>query len=193
MLCLFIFSPLFTSSYCSKSLPSIFYFLMEEEFYHTQEKRKVSLLNPIICIKDNAWLGEGYYFWLSEDDAMFWGVNSKKRTGEYQIYKANLSFEKILDTVFDKEHYFFWVKQIEKAAKNFVKKTGLKPSLKEINDYFREKKIWSDLDGIMFQDISSNPNHFLVNGMQYKKRIQVVVYNEEIISNFAHHFDGVCV
>lgn len=166
---------------------------MEEHFYHTQEKRDNKLTAPIICTKDNAWLGDGFYFWVNEDDAVFWGNSSKKRTGEYEIYKAEINLEEILDTVFNREHYYFWIKQIEKAAKNFVKKTGMKPTLKEINDYFCDKDIWSEIGGIMFQDISSNPNHYMVKEFQYKKRIQVAIYNDKIISNFAYHFDGVCV
>ena len=162
-------------------------------YFHTQEKRQVNLIEPIPCTKDNAWLGDAYYFWVDEDDAHFWGVVSKKRTGEYQIYKAEFSSDKILDTVFNEEHYYFWIKQIEKAAKNFVKKTRIKPSLKEINDYFVEKGAWSELDGIAFQDISNNPKHFLVKEFQYKKRIQIALYNKKIISKFTHYLDGVCV
>ena len=164
-----------------------------EEFYHTQEKRSVRLTSPVICIKDNAWLGDGFYFWMDEDDAVFWGVTSKKRTGEYEVYKANIDTSSVLDTVFNREHYLFWVKQVEKAAKVFIKKTGIKPTLKEINDYFLEKRTWSDISGVMFQDISSNPHHYLVKGLQYKKRIQIAVYDQEIILSVVHYLDGVCV
>lgn len=105
-------------------------------FYHTQENRKEELTEPIICIKDNAWLGVAFYFWENEDDADFWGVKFKNKTGKYDVYKAKIISDDILDTVFNREHYYFWIKQVEKAAKNFVKKTGSKPSLKEINDFF---------------------------------------------------------
>src|SRR5688500_257725 len=144
---------------------------MEEDFYHTQEKRSVKLSAPELCTKDNAWLGEGFYFWTDEQDAIFWGNSSKTRTGEYEIYKADIDTENVLDTVFNKEEYLFWVKQVEKAAKTFVKKTGIKPTLKEINDYFKEKGIWDEVDGILFQDISSNHIHFMVKEFQYRKRI----------------------
>ncbi|MCB0410288.1 MAG: hypothetical protein KDD29_08715, partial [Flavobacteriales bacterium] len=69
-------------------------------YYHTQEKRKNRLSGPIICTKDNAWLGEGYYFWVSEDDADFWGMNSKRKTGEYEIYSAEIDCSNVLNTVF---------------------------------------------------------------------------------------------
>lgn len=161
-------------------------------FYHTQEKRKKPLEAPIKCKKDNAWLGEAYYFWENEDDTDFWGVKFKNKTGQYDVYKTNVKFDDVLDTVFNREHYFFWIKQIEKAAKYFMKKTGAKPTLKEINDYFYERGIWSDIDGILFQDISANPIHFMVKEFQYKKRIQLAIYNKAKITNFALHYTGQC-
>ncbi len=159
-------------------------------FYHTQENRNNRLSEPILCVKENAWLGEAYYFWENEDDAVFWGIKFKTKTGKYDIYKAEIIFDNILDTVFNREHYYFWIKQIEKAAKNFVKKTGSKPTLKEINDFFKEKGIWTNIDGILFQDISENPVHFMVKEFQYKKRIQLALYHKEKIINFALHFTG---
>lgn len=109
-------------------------------YYHTQDNRGEKLESPIICTKDNAWLGEAYYFWENEEDADFWGIKVKNKTGKYDIYTAEIPLDNVLDTVFNREHYYFWVKQIEKAAKNFVKKTGSKPTLKEINDFFKEKE-----------------------------------------------------
>ena len=91
-------------------------------FYHTQENRGKKLIEPIFCKRDNAWLGNAYYFWENEDDANFWGVKFKNRTGKYDIYKAEIISDDILDTVFNREHYYFWIKQVGKAAKNFIKK-----------------------------------------------------------------------
>ena len=159
-------------------------------FYHTQENRRIDLIEPVFCTKDNAWLGEAYYFWENEDDAVFWGVKFKTKTRKYDIYKAEIMSDDILDTVFNREHYYFWIKQIEKAAKNFIKKTGSKPTLKEINDFFKERNIWTKIDGILFQDISENPIHFMVKEFQYKKRIQLALYNKEKITNFALHYTG---
>ncbi len=158
------------------------------EYYHTQENRDVDLDTPILCKKDNAWLGNAYYFWEDEDDADYWGIKFKNRTGSYDIYKAEIESNKILDTVFDRKHYEFWIKQIKKASKIFIKRTGNKPTLKEINDYFYEKNIWTEIDGILFQDISANPIHFLVKEFQYKKRIQLALYNNEKIITFALHY-----
>lgn len=161
--------------------------------FHTQEKREVPLTKAIGCVKDNAWLGEGYYFWYDEQDAVFWGIKFKKRTGYYHVYSASIDCHNILDTVFNEEHYRFWIRQVEKAAKIFYAKTGTKPSLKEINEYFKDKGFWVRFDGILFQDISNNPEHYFVKEFQYKKRIQLVVYNYNVISNFSTYFIGKCV
>lgn len=161
--------------------------------FHTQEKRAQQLTSAILCVKDNAWLGEAYYFWIDENDAIYWGIKSKRRSGYYEIYEARIDCSNVLDTVFNEDHYRFWIKQIEKVAQNFITKARIKPTLKEINDYFREKGIWSNLDGIMFQDISNNSDHFFVKEFQYKKRIQIAVYNYAIVSNFAFRFEGQCV
>ncbi|MDA3781000.1 MAG: hypothetical protein PF487_12385 [Bacteroidales bacterium] len=161
-------------------------------FFHTQENRDKELTKPAFCSKENAWIGEAFYFWENEDDANFWGIKFKKKTGQYDIYTAEILTDNILDTVFNREHYYFWLKQIEKAAKYFVKRTGTKPTLKEINDFFREKQIWTEIDGILFQDISKNPVHFLVKEFQYKKRIQLALYDSEKITNFALHYTGEC-
>lgn len=157
-------------------------------YYHTQENRNNNLLTPIKCTKDDAWLGEAYYFWEDEDDAIFWGIKFKNKKGSYDIYKAVIDNDNILDTVFNREHYNFWIKQIKKASIFFIKKTGNKPTLKEINDFFYERKIWSQLDGILFQDISSNPIHFMVKEFQYKKRIQLALYNTKKITTFVLHY-----
>lgn len=152
----------------------------------------MQLTSPIKCISDNAWMGEAYYFWYDEDNAIFWGRVAKTRTRAYEVYQSKIQSNDIFDTVFNEKHYLSWIKIIEKAAENFIKKSGMKPTLKEINDYFREKGIWSEVDGIMFQDISSNPDHYLVDEFQYKKRIQLAVYNPNIVNNFGIHFEAEC-
>lgn len=160
--------------------------------YHTQEKWENKLTKPIICLRRNAWLGSAYYFWDDETDAIQWGHKSKRNTGYFEIYKALIECENILDTVFNEEHYNFWVKQIEKAAKHISMKTGIKASIKEINQYFKEKAKWSEItDGIMFQDLPISDD-LLVKEFYYRKRIQMAVYNSEIIHNFAFHFDMEC-
>jgi hypothetical protein len=160
--------------------------------YHTQEKWESQLTKPIICVRRNAWLGTAYYFWDDEVDAIQWGHKSKRNTGFFEVYKATIESENVLDTVFNEDHYNFWVKQIEKAAKHISKKTGLKASLKEINQYFKDKAKWSEItDGVLFQDLPISED-LVVRDLYYRKRIQMAVYNLEIINNFAFHFDMKC-
>lgn len=160
--------------------------------YHTQEKWGIRLAAPIICKRNNAWLGSAYYFWDFEMDAIHWGHSSKKSTGYFEIYRANIDCENVLDTVFNEEHYKFWIKQIEKAAKHISIKTGYKATIREINQYFKEKAKWSEItDGIMFQDLPDSAD-LLVNQLYYRKRIQIAVFNLKIIGNFAFHFEMAC-
>lgn len=59
-------------------------------------------------------------------------------------------------------------------------------SLKELNEYFKNKGLYKDIDGVIFQDISNNGEHYLIRGMQYKKRIQLAVFNKDTIKDFVH-------
>jgi hypothetical protein len=163
-------------------------------YYHTQESRSQNLTGAIKCIREDAWLGEGYYFWFDLFDAEVWGNNSKKRTNYYEIYVSDIDSTNVLDTVFNEEHYFFWLRQVEKVAKLIISKTKMKPTIKEMNDYFMERGTWQEVSGIRFQDLPTNPNHLLIKEIEYKnkkvtfayrKRIQLVVYKPEIILTFA--------
>lgn len=167
---------------------------MTKMFYHTQEARKELLQEPIPCKRDDAWLGEASYFWLDLYDADYWGNMSKRKTGYYEIYHCQIDCENVLDSVFNEEHYNFWFKQIEKVAKVIIARTKMKPTIKELNDYLKEKGAWDELDGILFQDLPTNPNALLVKPIEYRnrrvvfpyrKRIQIAVYNSNILSNFA--------
>lgn len=166
---------------------------IERVYYHTQESRYKQLSAPVKCVRNDAWLGHGFYFWYDEYDAIKWGETSKKRTNAFEIYKANIDCENILDTVFNEDHYLFWLKQIEKASKYIQDNTDKIPTIGELNRYFVDKKIWSEVTGIQFQDTPSNQTLLLVKPIQYgtkqvpfvyRKRIQLVVYDTNIISNF---------
>lgn len=160
--------------------------------YHTQERRKTRLTSPVLAERKNAWLGVAYYFWENEIDAIHWGNESKNRTGSYEIYESLIDCENVLDTVFNEEHYNFWVTQIEKAAKKISKITGEKATIKEINSYFTENASWSEVtSGIMFQDLPFSDD-LLVHGFNYRKRIQLAVFNLEIILIFAFLYEQKC-
>ncbi len=160
--------------------------------YHTQERRAKKLTEPVICIKDNAWLGAGYYFWNEEIDAIHWGRTSKQRTGYFDIYTADIVCDDVLDTVFNEEHYNFWRRQIEKVAFAITKKTGQKPTLRELNAYIAEKAKWAEnITGIMFQDLPVSSDLMVAN-LYYRKRIQLAVYNKSIVRNFTFHDSMKC-
>ena len=158
---------------------------MNREGYHTQENRgSEKLKNPIKCCRDDAWFGEAHYFWENVDDADYWGKVSKRATSQYDVYRSNIDCSNFLDTVFNEEHYRVWLGSIEQLALKFELELGKKLSLKELNDYFRAKGLYEKVDGVVFQDISANKKHFLIKNFQYKKRIQLAIFNEKIIKDF---------
>lgn len=156
--------------------------------YHTQEDRRYKLKAPIKCKRSDAWLGIGYYYWDDLQDAHQWGKKSKRKFGKYQIYKSEIDCKNILDTVFNEEHYRFWLKQIEKTIDSIIKNTGKQPTLKQVNNYFLKKATWDTVTGVLFQDLPSNfRSRILIKEGQYfiyRKRIQIAVYNRSIILNF---------
>lgn len=162
------------------------------EMFHTQEKWPKKLTSPVLTVNQDAWLGDGYYFWYYEEDAVWWGRTAKKRKGYYEVYKAAIDCENVLDTVFNEQHYLLWIKYVEKAIERFLKKQKGTLTIKYINDFFMEKGVFNDVDGVLFQDISDNPNYWIIDKFQYKKRIQLAVYNLKIMSNFAFHFEAEC-
>lgn len=157
--------------------------------YHTQENRGSILKSPIACIRDDAWLGAGYYFWIEERDSLKWGEDFKKSTGSFHVYKAEIDTENVLDTVFNEKHYNFWISSIEKAIKVLGPKSKRKLTLKDLNDYFKDKAKWNGVSGILFQDIPASETSSQILGFYYRKRIQLVVYNTEIINSFALHLE----
>ncbi len=166
--------------------------LQLREMYHTQEKWRTRLNSPIPTTNQDAWLGDGYYFWYYENDAVWWGRTAKKRKGYYEVYKATINCENVLDTVFNEAHYNFWIENIERAIAKFMKSGKNSLTLKYINDFFNEKGFFDGIDGVLFQDISDNPDNWIVKKFQYKKRIQLAVYKLTIISNFVLEFEAEC-
>ena len=87
----------------------------------------------------------------------------------------------------------FWIENIERAIKRFYKGNIKTLTIKYINDFFKEKGLLEGIDGVMFQDISFARENWVIDKFQYKKRIQLVVYNLPIMTNFVWHFEGKCV
>ena len=159
--------------------------IINKEIYHTLENRAIPVEGPILCNKDNAWLGTAYYFWYDVNDAHIWGKISYKNKS-YEIYSAEIKSDKILDTVFNEDDYSFWVSILEKVAIDVRKRTGKKPNVKNINSFIM--KVLNSIDdnlieAIMFQDLPFS-RFSLIKGYNYKKRIQIAVYKKEIIINF---------
>lgn len=159
--------------------------------YHTQERWPNRLTKPILCTDPGAWLGEAFYFWYSEEDAHFWGIDKKRKTRYFEVYNAVIESDKILDTVFNEEHYLFWVKNVEHALKRLTK-AGTIATITTINEFFKDRGIWSELDGILFQDISTNKERNTIFGFYYKKRIQLGLFKQDKIKDFGFRYDCAC-
>jgi len=150
--------------------------------YHTQENRGTSLKFPLKCTRQNAWFGAAYYFWEDLNDAKFWGQNSKY--DNYQIYKAYISSDNILDTVFNEQHYRLFYKTLTASTKKLERILKRKPSLDEVWSFIEDNIPWKqEIDMLLACDtpISDNELFFKV---PYRKRIQVAVYNKTCISQF---------
>ncbi len=161
--------------------------------FHTQGYDIPYLKKPILCSKDNAWLGHGFYYWLEEGDAIYWGQTAKRNYKKFGVYVSDIDCENILDTVFNEEHYIFWIRSIDKAVKNLYKTTNKKPTIECVNAYLMQKGGWDkSITGIMFQDLPVNDKILKVAGFYYRKRIQLAIFNNKIIINFIHNFDGEC-
>jgi hypothetical protein len=180
---------------------------MVRKVYHTQDKREIRLKFPVKCVRNDAWLGEAYYFWLNVDDSHMWGINSKRQYGWYEIYTCNIDCENVLDTVFNEPHYDFWLKTIEKVAKIIARDTYHKPTLKELNEYLKERGDWKSVDGIMFQDLPDKEYYSLIEPIvfkekgtniekkryfTYRKRVQIALFNTNVMTNFAHFSTKKC-
>ena len=113
---------------------------MTKEVYHTQEKREKKITKPVLCTRQDAWFGNGYYFWHYLEDARMWGKKSKQKTGAYEIYMSEIDCSNVLDTVFNEETYNWWVEQIEKITKEITKKhsSNKKPTIKQLNDWIKK-------------------------------------------------------
>jgi len=160
--------------------------------YHTQECRYNDELRvPKICNSDKAWLGIGYYFWLEEEFAHYWGIDTKiKKTGAYDIYKAYIEEENILNASFNEKVYFRFREMIEKTVELFKSK-GKIVTLLQVNKFLSDN-FWkqNNVKGIIFDDIPRNKPEIEryyshIEPLYYKKRIQMVVFELKIIHNFA--------
>jgi len=160
--------------------------------YHTQEFReeKPPLSLPILCVDQNAWLGEGYYFWKGIEYAHYWGKDKKSKTGYYNIYSIEINKEFLLDTVFNEDDYNFFKSYVDKAIKKI--KTNRNDDSVTIDEVhtFLKRNVWNKIEnikGIIYEDIPTEKKHSEIPPLYYKKRIQIVVYDLNITKKFDLH------
>lgn len=167
------------------------------EVYHTQEFRPLTLSFPVLAVGNEQWLGDGFYFWQDYEFSQWWGDTKKcpNPFKQYSIFKATLNFEMddFIDTVFNEQDYYNFVKVIEDFAKAYKRRFKSKPTLEDFNDFISDNNIWDSIKVIRFQDVPENNNLVEVNGFYYKKRIQIRVNEPDIIVNFAHFKNFLCV
>lgn len=136
-----------------------------------------------LLLAKQAPLGWAYYFWQDLNDAISWGENSKGN--QYKIYSANIISDKVLDTVFNKNHYQFFIDAIEKVNQRFIKFTGHAISVEDICDYINNRADWkNDIDVLLANDIPTGKNELPI---PLRKRIQAAVYNKNCIHNFKEY------
>jgi len=165
--------------------------------YHTQEKWDNVLAKPVLCKRPDAWLGTAYYFWHDILDAHRWGNGAKTKTGWYEIYEASINCEDVIDTVFNEKVYFWWLEQIEFAAKEIrrLRSSNKKPTLQQLNDFIKKTPEWQDVAGVLFQDLPDTFDYSVIEPTEtrygyryfaYKKRIQLALYKKDFITSFKH-------
>lgn len=169
--------------------------------YHTQEFRETGVLDePKHCFRRDAWLGSGIYFWTDLDFAHYWGLDSKVNTSptkKYDIYSAHIEYDCLLNSVFNEEHYHFFVETIEETIKK-LKAVGVQNNLlhEKVNRYLVDN-VWQKLGfkGIIFEDIPHNSvgkgrKYSDIPPLFYLKRIQLVAFDKKIIHNFVLLLEG---
>ena len=165
--------------------------------FHTQECRPTALQQPLKCVNKKAWLGFGYYFWLEEEYAHYWGQDAKihEKSESYDIYQADLNIDNCINTVFDEEGYVFFIEKIEDAIQRY-KNRKIPITLENINRYLAEK-VWTKLGitGIIYDDKPTNPRnknriYSEIPDLYYKKRIQVVIFDLKNVCNFEMYLEN---
>lgn len=159
--------------------------------FHTQEFRPKSqpLTKPIKCIY-NTWLGIGFYFWVEEEFAHYWGEDFKRgHSGYYDIYEANLDVSNCLNAVFNEDDYNLFIESIETVIARF-ETLGQSVTLDKVNRYLSDY-IWptENITGIIYDDKPVNSSksgrvYSKIPNLYYKKRIQIVIFDLQYVNNF---------
>lgn len=154
--------------------------------YQCVEDRGDTLCKPIICKADDAWLGEGFYFWDSEiDDAHWWG---HAHYGDlYLIYQSQYDYDSLdyLDLLGNTEHrkYFFTFAEAIKNKRNGAYTVGQTIELlKRIDKQFLTtykaiRALPENLKSKTFHIYFENDKFFLSN----RTRIQMCVIDTSFL------------
>jgi hypothetical protein len=162
------------------------------EVFHTNEHKGTTFF--IWAQGADQWLGDGYYFWQDYEFAEEWAKVRRYPVADIYTVDLDIDFKKdddVLDTVFNEEDYYGFINRIEKFARIYYNKFSVKPTLVDFNNYIQDNKIslWGNIKAIRFQDTPDNhqksKKYLLVDKFPYKKRIQIVIFDKEIIFNFA--------
>lgn len=158
---------------------------LNQIMFHTQEDRGYALTKPILCRRKDAWLGTAYYFWAEVEDAIRWGYDSKE--GIFQVYSARIVSDKVLDTVFDRDQYEFFINALERVAAVVVKKTGRRLSKRLLCEYLNERAQWkNEIEVLIVNDNPAGDREIFP--IPIRKRIQAAVYKESCIHDFKLNF-----
>lgn len=166
--------------------------------YQTTRKKEAIRLHPMYAPRrpgaGDQWLGEGFYFWQELEFAHFWGKSHVcKNNSQYEIYSAKLladfkNDERFLDLVYDEAAYKRFEKIIDDFGTRYYRLFKKTPELSDFNDFAQDQDIWHDILAIRFNDNPTHNNYnsliLKIKGIPYKKRIQIVVFELSIISNF---------
>lgn len=166
--------------------------------YHTQECHGHTLTKPIKCEHKEAWLGVGYYFWVEEEFAHYWGIDEKKdTTGVYEIYSAYVPEENLLNTSFNEEYYFIFQEKINNAIEHLKNKWNTKKiDIRQVHR-FLASEVWPllKIDGILYDDLPHNTKkrtYSEITPLHYKKRIQIVIFEKENLIDFKLYRSNLC-
>jgi hypothetical protein len=154
--------------------------------FHTttsNNARKITFDNKFKpSTKTNEWLGEGIYFWLTYEDAMYWFEKSNTFINEMCIISVNLTLDenKILDLDIP-DNMNILVEFVNTYTNEMLKISKKSPKFKSIEEkrcfYCNLYKRKYSLDAIIFTFSQEyNSVGFTV------KRKQVCVHNPETIA-----------
>ena len=94
--------------------------------------------------------------------------------------------------MFNEEQYLFWLEIIEMVLEQLAKNRKT-VTLQDLNEFLADDNFYDDVDAVMFQDISPKQKNVIGGGIfHYKKRIQITVFNLDIVSDFKLFLENRC-